>query len=120
MLIHSQDARFSALANQHSIGMLVHRTSQGHSFFGAAEARRRPDFKPVGWLRNQLLHTINRNQSSLAAHDLNAREWLVYSFMARAGKRFALLCLDLSGEVGHSARSVRILFQLQTPAREEL
>jgi hypothetical protein len=45
-------------------------------------------FNPVGWLRNQLLHTINRNRSCLAAHVLSAREPLVYSFMAGAGKTF--------------------------------
>jgi hypothetical protein len=42
----------------------------------------------VGWLRNQLPHTVNWNRSSLAAHALNAREWLVCSFMTGAGKRF--------------------------------
>jgi hypothetical protein len=54
----------------------------------------------VGWLRNQLPHTVNWNRSSLAAHGLNAREWLVHSLMTAGGKRFALVYSNSSGKMG--------------------
>src|SRR4026209_1252720 len=42
-----------------------------------AEDRHRPDLDPVGWLRSQLLHTVDRNQlSESAASDLSSHETL--------------------------------------------
>ena len=53
-----------------------------------AEARRQPDFNPAGWLRNQLLHTVDRD--SLFCQPLTV--WILMRrfclFMAEGEKRF--------------------------------
>ena len=53
-----------------------------------AEARRRPDLDPVDWLRDQLLHTVDRNQlCESVALDLNSHETLL-SLYERKRKTF--------------------------------